>query len=106
MLNLDSVSSLELLVRAAAVNGISPEGATLIRNGSHAMWALPLGIVARIGNCGTGATATREVAVSEFLSANGIRVVRALKGLAQPTIVDSCPVSWWEFLPDHRPATP
>jgi len=67
---------------------------------------MPIGIVARVGELGTEEESRREIAVSRWLNDCGIRAVRAVEGLTQPTIVNGFTVSWWERLPSHRPATP
>lgn len=42
--------------------------------------------------------------MSRWLNDAGLAVVRALDDVPQPTIVDRRPVTWWEQLPEHRPA--
>lgn len=105
-IRLDSTFSRELLSTAAEVNGIPVAGSELIRNGSHVMWATPAGIVARVGERGTVAVSRKEVSISRWLNDRGIRAVRTVDGLIQPTVVDGHPVTWWELLPGHRQATP
>ncbi|WAL68830.1 aminoglycoside phosphotransferase family protein [Amycolatopsis cynarae] len=86
--------------------GVDAEGAELIRDGANVMYRLTGGIVARIGPDGSRASAVRQVEVAQWLSSQGIPVVRALSGVPQPTMVEDRPVTWWELLPPHRPATP
>lgn len=93
-------------MRAAAANGIDASEARLIRNGSHVMWAMPGGIVGRVGERGSKDASAREVAISRWLDSAGIRAVRALDGPMQPTVVEDFTVTWWELLPEHRPASP
>lgn len=95
----------EMLSAAARIAGIDTTGATMIRDGSNMMYRLPVGVVARIGHSGTERTAAREIAVSRWLSESGLPVVKALDDVPQPTMVGTRPVTWWELLPDHRPAT-
>lgn len=95
----------DILASAARIADIDPAGATVIRDGSNVMYRLPAGVVARIGQHGTQTIAARQIAVSRWLADSGLPVVRALDGVPQPTMVDTRPVTWWELLPDHRPAT-
>lgn len=103
---MDSSLGFDLLATAAAVNSIDIDGSELIRNGSHVLWAMPSGLVGRVGERGTEAEAGREVAISRWLNEHGIRAVRAIEGVVQPTIIDGYTVTWWELLPKHRPASP
>lgn len=103
---MDSALSRIILERAAASNELKVEGASLIRNGSHVMWRLPSGMVGRVGERGTIDVARKEVEVSRWLRASGVRATRAIDDVTQPTIVDGCPVTWWELLPESRPANP
>ena len=96
----------KVLFLAAEANGITGRGSRLIRNGSHAIWETPTGIVARVGERQTADVAQREVAISRWLDRHGLRVVRVIEKFHQPTIVEGYPVTWWERLPPHRPATP
>lgn len=95
-----------VLRAAARTAGLDASGAELIRDGSHAMYRLRGGVVARVGRKGTVGTAELEVRVSRWLSEAGVRVTEALPDLAQPVVVDERPVTWWRLLPHHRPATP
>lgn len=99
-------SAIDVLADAGAKAGVAVEPAELLRDGSHALFKLPGGIVARIGRAGSGARARRELEVSIWLAASGVRVVQALSDVAQPTLIDDRPVTWWHELPPHRPATP
>lgn len=94
----------DLLVTAADIAGLDARGATLIREGSNVIYQLPGGIVARIGPETTGDNAARQVTISRWLADAGLAVVRALDDVPQPTIVGRRPVTWWEQLPEHRPA--
>jgi hypothetical protein len=103
---MDSSLSLTILGQAAAFNGLEVEGSSLIRNGSHVMWKIPSGIVGRVGERGTDDVARKEVEVSRWLRASGVRATRAIDDVTQPTVIDGYPVTWWELLPESRPATP
>lgn len=96
----------EVLAQAAKLSGFGVHGAVTIRNGSHAIFELPNGIVARIGKPHSYETAQRELRISEWLNRSGITTVRAVRGVLQPTVVDERPVTWWDLIPDHRPSTP
>ena len=96
----------EVLAQAAKLSGIEVHGAVTIRDGSHAIFELPNGIVARIGKPHSYEAAQRELRISEWLNRSGIATVRAARGVLHPTVVDERPVTWWDLIPDHRPSTP
>lgn len=96
----------EVLTRAAKLSGIEVHGAVTIRDGSHAIFELPNGIVARIGKPHSYETAQRELRISQWLNRSGITTVQAVRGVPQPTVVNERPVTWWDLIPDHRPSTP
>jgi hypothetical protein len=93
-------------VGGSRLSGIEIHGAVTIRDGSHAIFELPNGIVARIGKPHSYETARRELRISEWLNSSGITTVRAVRGVPQPTVVDERPVTWWDLIPNHRPSTP
>lgn len=95
-----------VLKEAGKRAGVAVAPAELIRDGSHALFRLPDGIVARIGPAGSGARAQREIQISVWLAASGVTVVDAISGIAQPTLVNDHAVTWWHELSPHRPATP
>ncbi|WP_280267944.1 phosphotransferase [Nocardia wallacei] len=101
-----TTSSREVLANAARQAEIDLDGYQAIREGSHAIYRLPGGIVARIGKPGTRTDAEREVRVSQWLNNSGITTVEAVAELPQPIVIDDRPVTWWHLIPDHRPATP
>jgi Ser/Thr protein kinase RdoA (MazF antagonist) len=70
------------------------------------MWKIPGGIVGRVGERGTDDVARKEVEVSRWLRASGVRATRAIDDVTQPTVVEGYPVTWWELLPESRPAAP
>src|SRR5438128_6098596 len=55
-------------------------GAVTIRDGSHAIFELPNGIVARIGNPHSYETAQRKLRISQWLNRSGVATVRAVPG--------------------------
>ncbi|WP_026197874.1 phosphotransferase family protein [Sciscionella marina] len=95
----------DVLATAAQLAGVDATNAAMIRDGSNVMYRLPDGIVARIGPEHTHNNAMRQVEVARWLSGAGLAVVRALDDVPQPTMVGTRPVTWWEQLPEHRPAT-
>lgn len=102
----DGTNPHDVLTAAGAKAGVRTEDATLIRDGSNTLFALPGNVIARVGRPGGQAVAEREVRASRWLAANGIPVVRTLPGVDQPTVVGGRAVTWWVRLPEHRNATP
>lgn len=100
------IAAAEVLFRAAKLGNVDARGAVTVRDGSHSIFELPNGIVARIGKPHTYGTAQRELCISKWLNRNGITTVRAVDSIPQPTVVDERPVTWWTLIPDHRPSTP
>jgi aminoglycoside phosphotransferase len=98
-------ASTEVLAKAAQQAGLELQQPEVIREGSHAIYRAG-DIVARIGTCGSLKDAERELRVSRWLNSSGIPTVEAVSELPQPIVVDGRPVTWWHFIPDHRPATP
>ncbi|MET8428459.1 aminoglycoside phosphotransferase family protein [Nocardia sp. NPDC004860] len=100
------ITAAEVLSRAAKLGNVDAHGPVTIRDGSHAIFELPNGIVARIGEPHSYRAAQRELSISQWLNRNGITTVRAVNSIPQPTVVDERPVTWWTLIPDHRPSTP
>lgn len=92
-------------MKAARRVGLKLGQPEAIREGSHAVYRAR-DVVARIGRPGSLKDAERELRVSRWLNSSGIPTVDAISGLPQPIVVDDRPVTWWHFIPDHRPATP
>lgn len=105
-MNQSSRQAAEVLTRAARLSNVDARGAVTVRDGSHAIFELPNGIVARIGKPHSYRTAQRELRISQWLNRNGIATVKAVNSIPQPTLVDERPVTWWTLIPDHRPSTP
>ncbi|MDT8913539.1 aminoglycoside phosphotransferase family protein [Amycolatopsis sp. PS_44_ISF1] len=101
-----SLTADDVLTRAGRQAGITTSGALKIRDGSNVMYRLLGDVVARIGPEHTEEAAGRQVAVARWLASAGINVVTPVAGLAQPTVVGTRPVTWWERIPEHRSATP
>ena len=95
-----------VLDQAGTLAGVAVEGAELIRDGSNVLYSTPAGVVARIGPPGSVELARHQLDAARWLRDAGIRVVTALGGVSQPTLVDDVPVTWWNYIPSHRHATP
>ncbi|MFD4576352.1 phosphotransferase enzyme family protein [Streptomyces sp. NPDC058417] len=94
----DSYAVLEKVAQAAR---ISIEGAEPIRFGENDIWRLPRRVVVRIARPGQEAAATREIAVTRWLSQSGVPAVRPLD-IEQPITADGRAATFWEELPPHR----
>ncbi|WP_280447105.1 phosphotransferase enzyme family protein [Nocardia brasiliensis] len=95
-----------VLAKAAKTVGLDLNGVEAVRDGSNAIYRMAGGIVARIGRPGSVEDAERELRVSLWLNSAGIPTVESVTELPQPIVVDDRPVTWWRWIPDHRPATP
>jgi aminoglycoside phosphotransferase (APT) family kinase protein len=85
---------------ASAAAGLDSSNARLIRMGENALFHLPsAGAVARVArSMGYWADAGREVAISHWLAAEGIRAARACAAIDQPVEAAGQPVTFWEFI--------
>jgi aminoglycoside phosphotransferase (APT) family kinase protein len=100
-------SSAAVIVKDAAQRaGLVPGPAELLRDGSHALFRLPSGIVARVGAPGSGARASHEIQIAAWLATSAVAAVQPVVGVPQPTLIGDRPVTWWQELPPHRAATP
>ena len=106
IMNTATLPAYDVLTAAGKAAGVDTAGATLIRDGSQVLYRLPSAIVARIGRRGEVDTAGREVLVSRWLADNDVPAVRTVHGVQQPTLVADRAVTWWNLIPEHRPATP
>ncbi|MFE6861488.1 phosphotransferase family protein [Nocardia sp. NPDC057668] len=95
-----------VLRRACAVAGVDCANATVLNRSENILYRLDGAIVARIARSGQESAARREVAVAEWLEAEGISAVRTVPGLDQPVVVEQHAVTFWKELPPHRPGTP
>lgn len=100
------IPAADILEQAATRAGLDATTATPIRTGAHAIFELNGGIIARIGKPGSADTARRELCISHWLNHSRIPAVEAVEVLPQPIVIDDHPVTWWQLIPDHRPATP
>lgn len=104
---MDATWALSVAMRAASMAGLQSEGTRLLRSGSHVMFLLPDGIVARVGQAGSQERARRELAVARWLARHDFPAIRPadIPGTHGPTVVNEHPVTWWQAIPPHRPAT-
>lgn len=93
------------LNRARAQLGLPRDRAELVRRGENTIYRLPHGVIARVGQPGSLATARREIAISRWLTTQQIPVVQALD-LAQPILAAGRPVTFWHDLGDVVDGTP
>jgi thiamine kinase-like enzyme len=81
--------------------GLDPDGATLLRLGSNAVYQLKAPVTARIARPGTDAAPVRRsVAVALWLEAVGYPAVRAVD-VDQPVIADGYLVTFWQSVSDY-----
>ncbi len=95
-----------MLSRACGQVGWRTSGQEALRVGENAVFWLPGQGVARVSRPGQISVATREVSVSRWLHDQGVDVVRAVAGVANPVLVDDRAVTFWETLPPHRDGRP
>jgi aminoglycoside phosphotransferase (APT) family kinase protein len=95
-----------VVVEAAQQAGLGARAVELMRDGSHAVFRLSGGVIARVGPPDGSTLAGRAVLVARWLEGAGVAAVQPLSGVPQPTIVWDRPVTWWHELPPHRPASP
>jgi Ser/Thr protein kinase RdoA (MazF antagonist) len=98
---LDSDNARSALVVACATAGLDPTDAELIRLGSNAVFRLRhQPVIARVARSADRLDAiAREVAVSRWLAANGVRAVRALH-IEQPVVAEGRAVTLWDSVSD------
>ncbi|MFE9786522.1 phosphotransferase family protein [Nocardia salmonicida] len=97
-------SSLAILEKAAAISGIDPARAELVRAGSNTIYRVG-DIIGRVGKTGTTDAAERELRISQWLNASGLPTVHVADVANPLAVVDDRPVTWWQRIPDHRAAT-
>jgi aminoglycoside phosphotransferase (APT) family kinase protein len=98
---LDPDNARSALVVACAAAGLDPMDAELIRLGSNAVFRLRRQpVIARVARTADRLDAiAREVAVSRWLAANGVRAVLALD-IAQPVVAEGRAVTLWDSVSD------
>jgi Phosphotransferase enzyme family len=94
-----------VLEQACRFVGLDPVGAILARLGENAMYRLPSeSVMVRIGR--SEEAARKEAHVAQWLASHEFCAVRSAGDWDQPVIVDSLPVTFWEFIhEDMRPVT-
>lgn len=100
-----SQPSTAVVEKACVIVGLESMGAAVIRTSENTLWRLPGNVVARVGRPFTERTAQREIAVARWLQSHDFPAVRPLEQIAQPTVVDGRPVTFWHELPPHRQGT-
>ncbi|MEV6659096.1 phosphotransferase family protein [Nocardia fluminea] len=98
-------SSLGILKKAAAISGIDPTRAELVRAGSNTIYRVD-DIIGRVGKPGTTGAAERELRISQWLNASGLPTVHVADVVNPLAVVDDRPITWWQRIPEHRAATP
>lgn len=98
-------SSLAILEQAAAISGIDPTRAELVRAGSNTIYRVG-DIIGRVGKTGTTDAAERELRISQWLNASGLPTVHIADVAIPLAVVDDRPITWWQRIPAHRAATP
>ena len=89
------------LQQACAKVGLDPDGATLLRLGSSAVYRLKAPVIARISRPGTDAApAGRSIAVARWLETVDYPAVRAVD-VDQPVMVDGHAVTFWRSVSDY-----
>lgn len=96
----------EILAAACAITGLDHTGATPLRHGENAIYALPGDMVARIGRRAQATNAAREITAARWISEHGVPTTTPIANIDQPVVVDDHPVTFWALLPPHRAATP
>ncbi|MFF3460119.1 phosphotransferase [Streptomyces sp. NPDC002730] len=86
-----------ILRRACALAEVDPDGIEMLRFGDHAVFRIDGGIVSRVDRSPDRLPSVRrEVAVAEWLAAEGYPAARLATEAEQPVVVDGHPVTSWE----------
>jgi aminoglycoside phosphotransferase (APT) family kinase protein len=91
-----------ILRKACEVADVEPGGIEMLRFGDHAVFRMDGGrIISRVGRSPDRLTSVRrEVAVAEWLAAEGYPAARLVTAAEQPVVVQGHPVTFWEGLSD------
>ncbi|MEU6677674.1 aminoglycoside phosphotransferase family protein [Streptomyces sp. NPDC046925] len=91
-----------ILRKACEVADVDPDGIEMVRFGDHVVFRLDGGrIVSRVGRSPDRRTSVqREVAVAEWLAAEGYPAARLVTAAKQPVVIQGHPVTFWEGLSD------
>ena len=98
----DAEAAEAILRKACEVADVDPDGIEMLRFGDHAVFRVDGGrIVSRVGrNPDRLPSVRREVAVAEWLAAEGYPAARLVTAAEQPVVVQGHPVTFWEGLAD------
>ncbi|MFD8308097.1 phosphotransferase enzyme family protein [Streptomyces sp. NPDC059690] len=91
-----------ILRKACDVANVDSDGIEMLRFGDHAVFRVDGGrIVSRVGRSPDRLPSVqREVAVAEWLAAEGYPAARLVTAAEQPVVVQGHPVTFWEALSD------
>lgn len=91
-----------ILRKACEVADVDPDGIEMLRFGDHAVFRVDGGrIVSRVGRSPDRLPSVRrEVAVAEWLAAEGYPAARLVTAAEQPVVIQGHPVTFWEGLSD------
>ncbi|WP_141205256.1 phosphotransferase enzyme family protein [Streptomyces griseorubiginosus] len=91
-----------ILRKACEAAHVDPNGIEMLRFGDHAVFRIDGGrIVSRVGRSPDRLPSVRrEVAVAEWLAAEGYPAARLVTTAEQPVVVQGHPVTFWEGLAD------
>ncbi|WP_327744089.1 aminoglycoside phosphotransferase family protein [Streptomyces europaeiscabiei] len=98
----DSAAAESILRRACVLAGLDPDGVEMLRLGDHAVFRIDGGrVVSRVGrHADRLPSVRREVAVAQWLAAEGYPSARLVTEAEQPVVVEGHPVTFWEGLAD------
>ncbi|MDX3077322.1 aminoglycoside phosphotransferase family protein [Streptomyces sp. MI02-7b] len=96
----DANAASAILRQACEVADVDPDGIEILRFGDHVVFRLDGGrIVSRVGRSPDRLPSVRrEVAVAEWLAAEGYPAARLVTGAEQPVVVQGHPVTFWAGL--------
>ncbi|GIG85138.1 phosphotransferase enzyme family protein [Plantactinospora endophytica] len=97
---LDHLNARSALAEACLAVGLDPAGAELVRLGENAVFRLRREpVIARVARSPARRRAEREIAISRWLDAEGIPVIRTLE-LPQPILAQGRVVVFWKSAAD------
>jgi aminoglycoside phosphotransferase (APT) family kinase protein len=98
----DSAAAESILRRACVLAGLDPDGVEMLRLGDHAVFRIDGGrVVSRVGRHADRLPSVhREVAIAQWLAAEGYPSARLVTQADQPVVVEGHPVTFWEGLAD------
>lgn len=98
----DARTAESILLAACAQAGSVPDKVEMLRLGDHAVFRVDGGrVVSRVGrHADRLPSVRREVAVAQWLAAQGYPAARLVTEAEQPVVVDGHPVTFWEGLAD------